>query len=345
MPTKQHHYVPRFYLKRFASKPKRINMFNLQRKIPRQDVSIKDQCRKPNYYGDQTNEDALRDLETEAGKATIRLISDPEPSLAPTILQFVAIQHIRTPAWVNSAAAMLGKMSQLTASTGVPGTNHMARDAESLVTPAFVLSMSNELANAIGDLNVRVLKHPENVFITSDNPAFFYNQYLEQAQKMGITGATRLGLQIFIPLSPRHLLMLFDGDTYDFIKSRTLSDSDIETLNGLQVISADRNVYFADWHHLGYVTALVDKFAHSRLSDLTIAEEIASDQNEDDSLIHGYLEVPNVRLDLSVLRIKRRALRISMDKRLNGTRTRTKRPRRPNHNTDLRTYSRVVARI
>ena len=41
MPTKQHHYVPKSYLRRFASKPKRINIFNLQRRIAREDVSIK----------------------------------------------------------------------------------------------------------------------------------------------------------------------------------------------------------------------------------------------------------------------------------------------------------------
>ena len=345
MPTKQHHYVPKSYLRRFASKPKRINIFNLQRRIAREDVSIKDQCRKRNYYGDQGIEDALGDLETEAAKAIKSLIIDPEPSLSQTILQFVAVQHVRTPASVNSAAAMLGKMFQLTASTGLGGTNHMASDVESLVTPAFVLSMADEVTNAIADLNFRVLSHPKSVFITSDNPVFFYNQYCEQAQNTGITGATRIGLQIFAPLSPRHLLMLFDGGTYDYIKSRTLTDSDIETLNGLQVLSAARNVYFDDWHQLGRVTALVDRFAHLRAGELGKAEEIASDQNENESLIHGYLEVPNVGLNLSVLRIKKRALRTSMDRRLNGTRIRTRKPRRPNRNTELRTYSKVVARI
>ena len=345
MPTKQHHYVPASYLRRFASKLKRINIFNLNRRIPREDVSIKDQCRKPNYYGDQSIEDALRDLETEAGSAINHLISHPEQSLSPTILHFVAIQRVRTPVSVNSADVMLKKMFQLTASTGDNDPDLMASTIGEFVTPAVVLSIADEVANAIADLNFRVLSHPEDIFITSDNPVFFYNQYCEQAQNTGIAGATRIGLQIFIPLSPRHLLMLFDGGTYDYIKSRTLTDSDIEALNGLQIISADRNVYFNDWRQLGRVTAVVDKFAHSRVGHLGKAEEIASDQNEDESLIHGYLEIPNIGLDLSVLRIKKRALRISMGKRLNNTRIRTQKPTRPNHNAELRTYSRVIARI
>ena len=86
---------------------------------------------------------------------------------------------------------------------------------------------------------------------------------------------------------------------------RTLTESDIEALNGLQIVTAQRNIYFDDWHQLARVTALADRFAQLRTESHGKAEEIESDQNENESLIHGYLEIANVGLDLSVLRLKK----------------------------------------
>ena len=344
MSTK-HHYVPRSYLSRFASKPDRINLFNLHRRITREDVSIKDQCRKPNYYGDQSNEDALTEMETAAGKAINHLISHPEGNLPMAVLRFVAMQHVRTPASVNTAAEMVRKMFELTVSPRVIDANHLRRSVESYMARKFVHDMGIEVTNAISDLKFRVLSHPEAVFVTSDNPAFFYNQYCEQAQNMGTAGAERPGLQIFLPLSPHHLLMLYDGGTYDYVSKRTLTGSDIDALNGLQIVTAQRNIYFDDWHQLARVTALVDKFARLRTESHGKAEEIESDQNENESLIHGYVEIPNVGLDLSVLRLKKRALRVSMEKRVSGTRRQSHKKRNQNRNADVSTYSRVIARL
>ncbi len=345
MPTRQHHYVPQSYLKRFASKPKRINLFNLHRRIAKEDVSIKDQCRKPNYYGDQSNEDALTVMETAAGRAINHLISHPERTLPMAILRFVAMQHVRTPASVNAAAEMSRKMFELTVSPRASDANQLERSVESFVAREFVPNMGIKVTSAISDLRSRVLSHPEAVFVTSDNPAFFYNQYCEQAQNTGIAGALRAGLQIFLPLSPNHLLMLYDGGTYDYVNKRTLTESDIEALNGLQIVTAQRNIYFDDWHQLARVTALADRFAQLRTESHGKAEEIESDQNENESLIHGYLEIPNVGLDLSVLRLKKRALRVPMDKRLSGTRRRPQKERNQNRNSDVSTYSRVIARL
>ena len=345
MPTRQHHYVPKSYLKRFASKPKRINLFNLSRQIAREDISIKDQCRKPNYYGDQSNEDALTDMETAAGRAINHLISRPERTLPTAILRFVAMQRVRTPASVDSTVEAFRKMFELMASPRAPDVNQLKSAVESYVTPELALTMADELANAVSDLRFKVLSHPESVFITSDNPAFFYNQYCEQAQNTGIAGADRLGLQIFLPLSPRHLLMLYDGGTYDYVNNGMPTESDVEALNGLQIVTAEHNIYFADWHQLSHVVTLTDRFAKFRTNSPSKAEEIASDQNENESLIHGYLEIPNVGLELSILRLKKRALRVSMEKRLNGTRLRPRKRRNTNRNADVKTYSTVIARI
>lgn len=51
MDNKKHHYVPRFYLKQFSSKPNRINIYNIKQKIFIEDAGLKNQCYKNRFYG------------------------------------------------------------------------------------------------------------------------------------------------------------------------------------------------------------------------------------------------------------------------------------------------------
>ena len=69
MPSRQHHYVPKFYLKRFSKDTKRINIYNIRRKLAKENVSLRQQCSKPNYYKDQNIENALSRMEAEAALA------------------------------------------------------------------------------------------------------------------------------------------------------------------------------------------------------------------------------------------------------------------------------------
>jgi hypothetical protein len=62
---KKQHYVPKFYLKHFEGKKKRINMFyiNGERFIP--DVGLRDQCYNDFMYGSDGNlEEALANFES-----------------------------------------------------------------------------------------------------------------------------------------------------------------------------------------------------------------------------------------------------------------------------------------
>ena len=73
----QHHYVPRFYLNNFASKANRINVYNLEGEFAKEDISLRKQCRKPNYYKGQSIEAALGHMEDEAAKAFRILMEHP----------------------------------------------------------------------------------------------------------------------------------------------------------------------------------------------------------------------------------------------------------------------------
>ena len=182
--------------------------------------------------------------------------------------------------------------------------------------PVYNLLMVDRLAEVLRDLKPIVVETASDVFITSDNPVFKYNQYFEDIQNHGITGLGQTGIQIFLPLSPKQILVLYDKDVYDYVKKQPPTEGDVDVLNGLQVISADSNLYFNDWKRSTAVEDLVCRYAHLRQHDYTTLDEFISDENPGHSLIVSYEQTPNVGLNLSFLRIKRRASRIRLSKRL-----------------------------
>ena len=153
------------------------------------------------------------------------------------------------------------------------------------------------------------------------------------------------GLQIFLPLSPGHLLVLYDGNIYDHVKSHKLTESDIDTINVFQILYAETNVYFSDWQLKDRLKDLALENGEYRSTDATVLEEFESDDEENDSLLHFYAETPNLGLNLSFLQIKKRAKRVSLGKRINDSQ------RLPRSNTGARytgpakTYSKLVARM
>ena len=317
MATRQHHYVPRFYLARFASKPKRINVYNLRRNLAKEDVSLKGQCKKPNFYGDSDTEKALSILEARAAICIDREANQPSNTPPENLLEFVAIQYLRTPAIAKTMDGVSKKLFGFI-------TDHMPVEErietmDSLMQldemPVFNLTLKDGVVENIKDLKLAVISQPEDVFITSDNPVYFYNQYCEQIQRRGKNGTRQRGLQIFMPLSPRHYLLLYDGKTYDYVKSQSISTSDIYSLNGLQVVSAEANLYFANWAQLSQVEPLVADMTRLRISDPGVLQHFVSDDNGDGELLHSYVEAPNLELNLSFLRIKKRALRVPVHKR------------------------------
>ena len=50
-----------------------------------------------------------------------------------------------------------------------------------------------------------------------------------------------------MPLSPKEYLLLYDGQVYDYVKSQGVTYADVETLNTLQMVQSESNVYFSNW--------------------------------------------------------------------------------------------------
>ena len=319
MTTRQHHYVPQFYLRRFKSRCRRINLHNIHRSLTIPDASIKHECSKPNYYRTAQIEDALAELEARAASAIPALCDGGRGCDMDTVRQFIAVQLLRTPSFTRRTETTHSKFQEIFGGDVVNADSMrtIRFDAvEPKNLPVYNLRMSDALARAMEDLRSIVVETAAGAFITSDNPVFKYNQYLEEIRNHGTTGLGQTGIQIFLPLSPKHVLVMYDKDVYDYVKKQLPTETDVEVLNGLQVISASNNLYFNDGTKSAIVQDLASQYAHLRQDDPTVLAEFSSDDNPQHSLAITYDQTPNVGLNLSFLRVKQRAARLSISKRL-----------------------------
>src|SRR5690606_17803131 len=115
---------------------------------------------------------------------------------------------------------------------------------------AMIVSSMRQYANSrqyIEDLKVCIVKNNTKIdFITSDDPAILTNRF--HIQKLGLNtfGVASSGTLFFLPLSPKHSLLCYDGNVY-FAKNKkgyliNISNyRDIISLNEFQYIKAANN--------------------------------------------------------------------------------------------------------
>lgn len=256
MRTKKHHYVPRFYLKYFSSKPNRINIYNIPQRLFIEDAGLKDQCYKNKFYGDEYNlENLFGSLESYNANIFQNIICNERLPLNKTaeyanLLTFIATQLLRT---AKSAEKINTHIDSLTKKLfeDDPAFQemHLEKYKIGIKDPIFFsLSFTPLMIFGLSDLAFHlVFSGNHRFFITSDSPIVKYNQFSQSAKGFGKTGIVNKGLQIFYPLSPHYMLILYDKDIYHPTDGKNIShyvnDKDIMSLNFLQFMEADDNIF------------------------------------------------------------------------------------------------------
>jgi hypothetical protein len=332
MSKSKHHFVPKFYLRLFTENPNRIHVYNLKQRRAIENAALRDQCYKHHLHG-QTDEfeDQIGMVEGAVAPylqqvAETSTLPDKGSSGHLALCFFVALQMTRTTRAVELLTTGADKMIQEVVETHGSEVEGLDELREGLDDPVKLsISMTWDMLQGISDLEPHLLRTvPAQPFITSDNPVFKYNQYLENIKGFGVTGIANRGLQIFVPLSGTHLLLLYDSTVYRIGTADqpgltySLTDKDRVTLNSMQVHSAEQNLYFGDWRKTRYVEGIVRGSIAQKLWDPVRVEELMGREDERRSLIHQYNEMPNLKLNLSFMSIRKKAQRISLQDRLNN---------------------------
>lgn len=289
---KRQHFVSQFYMKNFSADANRklICLYVLRSGALKRDVPIKEQGYEDYFYGKGNGvEAALGRLEQAVSPLIARALTDNAlPTLGSAdhfaLLKFVILQYDRTPA----RAAMLNEQMEKMVKTIANGIEDLKEKAvefkiDAKNVPLMALAAAEELCPFASDLAWKLVGNKTSrSFLTSDHPAVFHNQFLETRKKSGgITGINSKGLQIFLPIGPRHLLMLYDKDVYrvggrnqfdTYIE--TCNESDVAGFNSLQVANADEVIYFSAHTSENHVRQAVARGTPFRLSEKCSVREL-----------------------------------------------------------------------
>ncbi len=257
---KNQHFVPRFYLKQFSvnGNGKEISLYNKKYEKFVLSASLYNQASGKFYYGeDGLLEDDLAKSESIFAKVIQQIIkTETLPKHGSyehrQILHFAVMTEYRNPVKKKEMEQLTDIMSEY--------MKQHANFPEKYRTENYSIKLRDPVATAlmnhhknvlmISDLHIKLFINITNrPFITSDNPIVQYNQFLEQKTKLPTnTGYGIKGIQIFIPISPRLMLLIFDSQIYYVGKKRSkhilISNlADIDQLNLLQMVNSNQSVY------------------------------------------------------------------------------------------------------
>lgn len=253
---KNHHYVPQFYLRNFASDGERrtVSRYLLSERKSEPSVYIRSQCSEEFFYGNSpTIEKALGDLESRASVVIRKLLDSSEescgnlpPEVRLVLLGFAVFQLKRTPLAADQVLSGVNEMFQAVAATHPDplirlDAEHMIVYSENAVLES--LSSVAYLLPFVFDLSCRVLVNSTSKeFITSDHPVVTCNLL-----DPGRTGLARPGVLLYLPLSPARAILWYDAGTIKIDKkSGTLvltSEQDVRALNQFIALGAEERLF------------------------------------------------------------------------------------------------------
>jgi hypothetical protein len=324
---KKQHYVPRFYLKYFSNDPKKktISLWNIQRQLYAANASIREQAYANNFYGkDGIIEDALALLESNASKViheilTRRAIPRRHSPDCIWLYAFIMFQAERTKASADDLEKMFDQLLKTAFKDHPKVKDYLPYVELKIKEPASEkLGISSRFVPLILDLRAKlILNTSEHEFVTSDNPVIRYNQFFELRRWPGSgAGWANPGLQVLFPLSPRLLLMLYDGSLYKVGKwnlpiANADTTSDVNRINGLQFIRADENIYLSNQVTQFHIQRMHNRWSKYRRPRVSVNEFFESNpdpsSSTQSSLLVSTMNELRTGLELSFVSFRRYA--------------------------------------
>ncbi len=254
---KEHHYIPQFYLRNFATNIEKttIGLHDTVNDFTFFTASIKGQAKEKLFYGDDDRVEAsLGTLEATIAPMMRFMITNDKlfgftPKLYSHFLYYLLVQYTRTVKAEKNTNEQLNSLREKTNEKMGDSPDKIPQQKTSVLEIMQLASSSLPLLQYLDC--VLIVNDSPIPFITSDNPVVQYNSLMEEKKCMfpGNSWVSK-GLQVFFPISPRHLLYWFDTFVYNCgskkVKTvyRTDNLHDIQQLNCLQYMNCNRQLFF-----------------------------------------------------------------------------------------------------
>ncbi len=258
--TKNQHYVPQFYLKKFSSKGNKFIWALDKKEVQNQNNKIKERpikkvASEAFFYDKIENsrigsyEYLLQKIEDSAAPVIAKIIDSKniqnlDEEEREIISLFVILQILRTKGQQILIKGMLDSFSEeIKSKTGV--------NIEKMDSKKMWFSLLEELSLFYNIINNKVwhLAECNESFYTSDNPVTLQNT-TDKSDIRGTLGLDSFGIEIYFPLSPSLTLCFFcekvfkkSGYEGRYIDNTISRPENIENLNSLQVAFSERFIF------------------------------------------------------------------------------------------------------
>jgi hypothetical protein len=267
---KNQHYVPKYLLRGWTDN-ERVPVYNLDNEQEYPPTSISNLCSEDYFYGDSETEQSMDGLE-DVQSDVINKIRDTRAfnTLSGKEIQyfcvFVLLQRNRTKQTKEETEELVDNIAkqyiELKVESGEVDPELPSGENVLELLDSYKITRENPLSvpmlqaltgvELIIDLEVAILENETNLeFVISDHPVVFDNRRFKDEVSKSLTGAQSRGLQIFIPLSDKVQVMLYDPASYfvDYTNKEERrvnidSRTPVEGLNDVQIINAFESIYY-----------------------------------------------------------------------------------------------------
>ena len=268
--VQRQHYVPKWFFRLFNDRGDAI--YRLPKDTGsaiRAPVGIKGQCFEWMLYGseeveaslgqlDAKHDMAIRSLTTLAGDTLCTEVpGQPQAAIA----EFALLMRLRHPQRAKMHLDAFAAMEAIAAhsenrpagtaeGSHLSGGQHTKEEAVVQILMQVAHALTTSLA--LSDLQCLILVNRTDVpFLFGDNPVVLCNPYLQHIDYYGVLGWQTPGLQVHIPIGPKHHLVLCDPAAYELPRHRGCvvdveHGGDVAQLNALQMHNAIDALYFHD---------------------------------------------------------------------------------------------------
>lgn len=228
---KKQHYIPVFYQRLFSENKKSICKFMVAERKYISEASIKKNGVLDYYYGeDETLENILMDIETKASSILKKIVDTGKIPDKNDDYQFLLLFLIILEARVkksgdttnNFTDALMKNMSKIEKTPGHFDFELKTENfkVEQKIPTALNIIVSMQALDVLFDLKCSlIISNTSRNFITSDNPVVRYNFMYNYRNYKQNYGLGNMGIQLFLPISPKHCIYLYDNIIYDSMSS------------------------------------------------------------------------------------------------------------------------------
>ncbi len=298
------HFIPQYALRHFSSRCRNISLLLLRSLTPVSNASIKGQCARHRFYGDQKVEHTLSQYEETHAAAIRRLLIQAEQQSqidaedVCTLRQAILLQRFRTPRHIEMFSAMRDDLMKFVFSEAFCESIDEKRlrayakskakankvrfpgGAQAIATNS--LNYAIQYSPLLGGMELYILVNKtDSPFLMGDAPAVAYNRFALRFANRGVLGVNSRGLMLFLPVTSAVQMALVDPNVYS-LKCETspfvhiTNIRDIRALNCLQLCSATNCIYCHDAGELDEAVRFVASFTHLLCNDCGVSRVSAA---------------------------------------------------------------------